>query len=376
MNVEEFKTRFEKMQKADNEMFAIAEQNIQSIINENYRVAEIAHNAQEILEKLDKEFEEETGLNNIDVAVMMLAVGLQIVRQYLLSNEKCRITAKQGDAMVKKPIKKVFPNTADILTSSVPYDAVKTSDLFNYSTGISGTTHRYRTLGHDPIFGWIIGPANIMTNSLTKYNFDTYAISGNKILRRYDLNFPGMMNDFVELSINHPDRLALSIVKQAIHFGSDYFTKQGLPLPFIATVDNELAKQMVAKWNIDMYSVTRGASISALINEVIKILHKLFFDSNAMDEKLYEVKTRKVLLYSNLIASSSNVAVVAITNNMSKLDVGGLCVTIYRLINDKKFISEMKKEFVYGKFHDMIMGNKLELVEYTYQELLEKYMNE
>ena len=47
--------------------------------------------------------------------------------------------------------------------------------------------------------------------------------------------------------------------------------------------------------------------------------------------------------YSNLIASGTNIAVTAITRDFSKLDIGGLAVTIYRLITDAKFIREVKE---------------------------------
>ena len=75
-----------------------------------------------------------------------------------------------------------------------------------------------------------------------------------------------------------------------------------------------------------------------------------------MESKLYEVKTRKILSYSNLIASSSNLAVVSITKDMKLLDLGGLGVTIYRLITDKKFIRQIKEEFIFGNYRDLIMG--------------------
>lgn len=75
-----------------------------------------------------------------------------------------------------------------------------------------------------------------------------------------------------------------------------------------------------------------------------------------MDRKLYEVWTRKIISYSNLIATSSNMAVVAVTGNMQKLDVGGMAVTIYRLITDAKFIREVKEEFIFGNYRQMIMG--------------------
>lgn len=74
------------------------------------------------------------------------------------------------------------------------------------------------------------------------------------------------------------------------------------------------------------------------------MIHALFFDGNTItDKKLYEVRTRKILSYSDFIASSANVAVVAITRDLSKLDIGGIAVAIYRLIMDDKFIRSVKE---------------------------------
>ena len=48
---------------------------------------------------------------------------------------------------------------------------------------------------------------------------------------------------------------------------------------------------------------------------------------------------------------------------MKLLDVGGLAVTVYRLITDRKFIRQVKEEFVYGSFKSMIRGEELKLKE-------------
>ena len=104
--------------------------------------------------------------------------------------------------------------------------------------------------------------------------------------------------------------------------------------------------------------IGKQASYASMINMIIAIIHRLFApDIDDMEEKLYEVRTRKILSYSNLIASTFNVAVSAITEDFSKLDLGGIGVTIYRLITDSKFISEVKKEFIFGNYKDMIMGD-------------------
>lgn len=87
-------------------------------------------------------------------------------------------------------------------------------------------------------------------------------------------------------------------------------------------------------------------------------IEELFYrGTSEMDRKLYEVRTRKILSYSNAVAASSNVAIVAITHDMTKLDVGGMAVTIYRLITDANFIRQVKEQFIFGSYRELIMGN-------------------
>ena len=128
-----------------------------------------------------------------------------------------------------------------------------------------------------------------------------------------------------------PLLLPTAVARQAIHFGSDYFTKQGLPVPLVATVNNDLAKNMVVKGSIDLWSVSRGAVLAWLINQLVAAVHQLFYRENRDgSQKLYEVRTRKILSYSNLMASGSNVIVSAVTQDARKLDVGGMLVTLTR----------------------------------------------
>lgn len=331
--------------------------NIDEEISEIKRVENIASNTKLILDDLDREFCEKTKLTATDSIFLFLAAGLQIARQYLLSNNKFRLNDKQGDKLVGGIVENLTPpKWHDVLLQSVPYDAIRTGDHIS-GTEISGTTHRYRALGHDPILGWIFGTANIMTNSLTKYNLETYQISNMKIIRHYPLGVVGMLEKAVEYGKNEPMLLGAAVARQAVHFGSDYFTKQGLPVPIVSTLNEQLAGNMISKWHIDMYSITRGAAVSILINQLISCIHSLFYDGiTESDRKLYEVRTRKILSYSNLIASGTNIAVTAITQDFSKLDIGGLAVTIYRLITDAKFIREVKEEFIFGSYKDMIMG--------------------
>ena len=88
-----------------------------------------------------------------------------------------------------------------------------------------------------------------------------------------------------------------------------------------------------------------SAGISIFIDMIIGLIHGLF-NKEKIDKDLYEVRTRKILLISNSIASTSNIIQTVITNNPKNLDIGGLLVTLSHLFMDLRFISRIKEEFI------------------------------
>lgn len=340
-----------------------AGKHLEQIAEEQHRVTELSWQAARIVDQTDIDFKVKTKLNNRDIAFLFLALALQCARQYLLPNDKLRLTAVQGDALVEGTVGKLVPPSIDeILFQSVPYDAITTGPHVS-ETGLSGVTHRYRTLGHDPVLGWIFGTANIMTSSLTKYDLESYQVKNMMMIRHYPLGAPGIIKDAATYAQTDPSLLAAAVARQAIHFGSDYFTKQGLPVPVIATVNNDLAKAMVTKGHIDMWSISRGATIAVLINNLVACIHQLFYDEKKDGAlTLYEVKTRKILSYSNAMATTSNIVVSAFTENPDLLDVGGLLVTIHQLVSDYKFIHEIKKDFLKNQLYDHIVGSEYDFM--------------
>ena len=329
--------------------------NMQKIADESNRVADVAHNARQILDDLDREFEQKTKLNGLDITFMFLATAIQCARWYLLPHNKFRITASEGDKLMTGVVPK---NWQDILLASVPYDAIKGGAQFN--AGLSGTTHRFRTLGHDPIMGWIFGPVNILSDTLTKSDI----VSSYKV-KNMLIDKPISTIDAFSLAVQQvkaePSTLPAAVVRQALHFGSDYFTKQGLPVPFISTLDNDASKNLLTKFHIDMYSITRGAVLAELVNQIVSCVHRLFYDpAKYSSPRVYEVKTRKIIRYSNVIASTSNVIYTAISGDLLRLDVGGILVTLWHLIRDWKFQQEVKREFITKNFNDMIRGEEID----------------
>ena len=107
--------------------------------------------------------------------------------------------------------------------------------------------------------------------------------------------------------------------------------------------------------------MTFTASGSIFINFIIGMIHGYLCRYEEGTELIYtQVRTRKVLLISNLIATSSNVVAMAVlgivsayTQNVKAAefaykhtDVGGVIVTLYRTFTDLNFIERVRDEFI------------------------------
>lgn len=359
--------------------------NIQTIADESKRVSSVAHNARQIFDDLDAEFESQTGLNGIDVTFLFFATALQCVRQYVLTDFKDRVDDKTGAKNTKgkteehsnRSHKWYNPSIDEIITNPVPFDTNFGGKDFDLGIG-GGFTHRAKTLGHDPLLGWVFGTANIATSTLTTWTFQSYHVktgyisnlqARDKITNNADTSkvLYYTKEKLLNNGIEGKTIIGTSLLKEAIHLKSDIGTFAGLPLPVVSSISPDFARTL-ADYGIDMgnvLTVGKQMSYSILINTLIAMIHGLFFDKSKYSSwSLYEVKTRKILSYSNLIASASNILYVAISayfgneNAIKKLDVGGLIITLYRLVSDYNFIKKVKEEFIFGGFNKMIQGEE------------------
>ena len=231
-------------------------------------------------------------------------------------------------------------------------------------SGAGKLGHRVKAIGHDPILGLVFGTANIATSTLTTSDLVSYHIYTNENKRDYfksraqtHLVLSKTAEKVVSGGCEGKVIVATSLLKELVHLRSDLYTKNSLPIPIVSVIDPKKAS-LLANYGFDMANVVtvgKQASYAIFINTMIAMIHRLFFDGKT-DEKMYEVRTRKILMYSNAVATSSNLMVVAATRDMKHLDLGGLAVTITRLITDTKFIREVKQEFIFGRYKDLLMG--------------------
>ena len=340
--------------------------------DEATRVAEIVENTREILDDLDEEFRIRTGFNSTDVAFLFVAVALQVVRQYFVTKFPERLDDQSASEEAdpdkeehsNRKHKYYNPSIEEIISNPVPFDAIRGSNGSLKGGGKFG--HRITTLGHDPILGLVIGTANIATSTLTTNRFVSYHIVtgadkydhfGKKASTR--LVIKKTVDKITSQGMEGKTKVAVSFCKEIQHLHSDINSIQSLPLPFLSVIDVDLANKL-ASYGIDMGNVVqiaKQAELASLINFIIAIMHRLYYDGETeMDEKLYEVKTRKILSYSNCIASATNIMATVITGDLKMLDIGGLMVTVHRVVSDAQFIRKVKEEFVFGSYKKLIMG--------------------
>lgn len=237
-----------------------------------------------------------------------------------------------------------------ILYQTPPYDITKGAPSINRN--MEGGYHRIHTLGHDPILGWIFGTANILTDTITFEDFQS-----NRVVREpmkitpESVPLPILFSESFEMCKADSLNLPAAIFAEGCHLKSDDFTKLGLPVPVLETINSEFASELYKSnydalcFSRDLKIVGASAGISIFIDMIIGLVHGLF-NKEKIDKDLYEVRTRKILLVSNSIASTSNIIQTMITKNLKKLDIGGLLITLSHLFMDFRFMARIKDEFI------------------------------
>lgn len=359
--------------------------NMDAIAKESGRVADVAANAREILRDIDRDFEHCTGLTGIDISFLFLAIALQTIRQFMVIKFPERLddqsAAKNTLGHIEEHSNRSHryynPSLEEIITNPVPFDANIGAD--GALSGGKQMGHRVTALGHDPLLGLVFGTANIATSTLTNNRLQSYHIYTNTAGRDYFRNradtgqvLVRVKDKLISGGIEGKKIVGASLVKELIHLRSDLNTANSLPLPALSVINPSLAADL-AKQGFDMSNVVavgRQAGYAILINTLIYMIHSMLYDSSTDgNRRLYEVRTRKILTYSNCISSLSNVlfvgtnAAVGNADAFKYLDVGGLIVTVYRIVTDAAFIKKVKEEFIEQEFFAQIRGSGYDFID-------------
>lgn len=343
----------------------------------------------ENLQRIDREFKERTRLQDADAAFVVAATMLQVariliinsltevecagagnVKEHALHDFQGRVFSGFDDRMPRES-NQLFASKHHILNSrGVPYDATR------YETEniglFKGANHRFATLGHDPVLGLVFGTSNIMTNSITCVKDTNVFGIGARIPATYSVSYDafgknpqiGAPVGTVEMLVaagrrvvSEPDAAAAALIKQLIHIGTDLYTPCGIQIPFANLILDKAHTEALTKYisTGDVLKVGVQAGMTVLINWLIAALHgcSLIFKDDESDycTEMYQARTKKIILLSDTIATSSSVIRALIKENPECLDLGGAAILIYRLFSDVRFIARLKEEYVQSELN-------------------------
>lgn len=363
---------------------------LDQMIEEEQRISELSRNAPTVIEDLDRDFEKKTRLNGTDIAFLFLAVALQCVRQYVLTLAPERLGDKEAAGKVKNKLEhsdrshRLYnPSLDEIISNPVPFDAAMGARQYHALEGFGTLGHRGATPGHDPILGLIFGTANIATSTLTNWRMESYHIStgiiGNArgpqdiFSKRADTSLVASytVDKLLYQGMDGKIIVGVSLAKEIQHLRSDISSKDSLPLPVISVLDPVMAGEL-AKRGLDMANVMNAGkqfAYAVAIDTLIALIHSFFYKESVDGSRsLYEVRTRRILLYSNLIASASNVVVSAVSaylgaDSSKIIDWGGFLNTLRHIVFDTKFIQEVKRDFLKNEIYKMVVGDQYDFME-------------
>lgn len=331
-------------------------------------------------DEINAEFSRRTSIvNKTDMSFLAVATALQVMKvmvfphvaekfgygdsfdpsERMVHNDKSIEKAhKEANDKFKEKHTQTHKNGywINILYQTPPYDITKGSQALGINMG--GKYHRLYTLGHDPILGWLFGTANILTDIITLNDFQSYRVERKPkmymtpervgIGTLFAESYQTVKDDFLNLPA--------AIFAQAQHLKSDVYTKTGLPVPLLAAFNENFATNLY-KNQYDTLCFERDAKIvgasyivSMLIDMIIGLVHGLYRKENE-SKKMYEVRTRKILLISNSIASTSSIINASLSHNVKNLDIGSVLSTITHLFTDIRFITKIKQEFIENEIH-------------------------
>lgn len=357
------------------------------------RLHSIAINTTNILNDLDEEFSRRTSLNRQDIAFLFIATALQCIRIYVINaltkvepagagNDKEdklhklqeRLLGKLNDGVPTNPDAYYAPLMQICTTRGVPYDATRFKGI-NHGF-FKEANHRFATFGHDPIVGLILGTSNILTNTITCRPKGLLPIPITCHVE-YDANLKNpCIGDIcstletLKAASSRLDNDATSIVaaliKQVIHIGTDLYTPCGIQIPGANIIlDNRYAEELTKYISAgDIIKFGMSYQIYNLINILISSVHMLTCPSRDHREReLYHVKTMKILEYSNIIATGSDVIIHAVrayfgnAKVLKEIDFAGLIGTIIMLFKNETIKRKIKREFILREYERTVLGD-------------------
>ena len=227
-----------------------------------------------------------------------------------------------------------------------------------------------KTFNNDAM-NWIFGIVNNITGTKTGSNFKTIdEMSGETVNTTtvFSDAFKSVKKDWLRL----PAAVYAQYARHRVSNGED-------APDLLAPVTQAFSPEMVGDLYKAQFSelaamrditiIGQQAAIPLIINMAIGLLHGYMYNPETDGPReFYDARTRKILSLSNMLAAASNLTFTTITEDWTRVDVGGLMVTATRAIQDGSFLINLREEFI-RRHLDKVYEKELEDIERHFQSL-------
>ena len=322
---------------------------------------EIAHSEAEV-KRINEEFARRTGLTKSDLAFLAAATSIQTARWAMvpkLLNKASKsgkvLAALSPSAMAMLEAKPKGDKELAVVDEAnrefqdeAEWEVEEIRDGHKTWEEILDAKDKVpqKAFGNDAM-NWIFGLVNNITGTRTNGDFKSVDENGHSV------KTPTIFSDAFKSIQEDPLRLPAAVyamyVQEKLAHGESVdmlkpFTEAIAPLTDSVLYQSQM--QQLASIR-DVTLVGQQAAIPLIINMAVGLLHSFMYNPEKDGPRsFYDARTRKILMLSNVMASSGNLALAAGTENWLKLDIGGLLVTATRAMQDLSYLTALEDEFM------------------------------
>ncbi len=344
-------------------------------------------------DELDIRFCEQTGLTDKDVSILLISVAIRVLYFYII---KCVLTQNKDGGSDDKPLQNLTDEPVIDAMSNVDVDDISNKNALSQLLGLlgDGIVNSYPIknersildgdipfdiddnefflrkdiLGYHPLFGWVIGVLNILTDTVTTNKMDTYSVVNSIFEEKIHLGqkiqplclLLPLVNDLG----SNKDSVIAAVVRQAEVMNVTSAPKKdvvGLLKNIISEEEHNfelLDKADVVSRiipvdlnTLSLGGIIRDSAISAFMNKLITAVHAVHYKPEIDgDLKSFSVRTYKIIAISSAVAASVNSLPAFVTEDYTKVDMSGIIMALIAVFNSAKFWIQAKADYLVSEY--------------------------
>ncbi|MBP5338880.1 MAG: hypothetical protein J6Z14_06180 [Prevotella sp.] len=313
--------------------------------------------------RIENDFARLTGLNAADQLFLTTATAIQLTRWMmmprlvgaigktarllaLLSPATMALLEHQGgansNAALTDQVNKAFQEEAEWDEGVTNQASRSWEDILQ-----DGSSLNDKPFSNDAL-NWLFGIINNITGTRTSGDFSTIDAATGEAVKTAGI-FADAFRSIKEDWLRLPAAVYAQFARDRAAAGETSDPLEPLAETFSPEMLSDLYTSQFAQLTAiqELTIVGQQAAVPLVINMAVGLLHGFLYNP-AKDgpREFYDARTRKILIYSNALATASNMTIVAASQNWAKLDVGGLIVSGLRIAQDTAYIASLKNKFI------------------------------